>query len=127
MQAGERQLRIAVIGAGMAGILSVIKVREAGYDDVVVYEKADAVGGTWRENTYPGLACDVPSHLYSYSFALSPDWSHRFAPGHEIHGYFERVARDYDVLRYMRFGDEVIACTFAIGRWQISPASGHLE
>ena len=57
---------------------------EAGYDDFTVYEKADRVGGTWRENTYPGLACDVPSHLYSYSFALNPDWSHRFSPGPEI-------------------------------------------
>ena len=57
--------RFAVIGAGMAGILAAIKLREAGFDDVVVYEKADRVGGTWRENTYPGLSCDVPSHFYS--------------------------------------------------------------
>ena len=65
----------------MAGVLSAIKLREAGFTDFTVYEKADGFGGTWRENTYPGLACDVPSHLYSYSFAPNPDWSHPFSPG----------------------------------------------
>jgi len=124
MQARERRLRIAVIGGGMAGILSVIKLREAGYDDVVVYEKADAVGGTWRENTYPGLACDVPSHLYSYSFALTPDWSHRFAPGPEIRAYFERVAKDFDVVPVIRFGEEITQCTFVDGCWHLESASG---
>jgi cation diffusion facilitator CzcD-associated flavoprotein CzcO len=120
-------MRLAVIGAGMAGILSAIKLDEAGLTDFTVYEKADRLGGTWRENTYPGLACDVPSHLYSYSFALTPDWSHRFSPGPEIYGYFERVARDHDVLRYMRFGDEVTDCAFTGGRWQLRTASGHTD
>ena len=90
---GPRNLRFAIIGAGMAGVLSAIKVREAGYDDWVVYEKGDCVGGTWRENTYPGLSCDVPSHIYSYSFEPNPEWTHRFSPGDEIRGYFEGVAR----------------------------------
>ena len=89
----SRPLRFAIIGAGMAGILSAIKLKDAGLTDFTVYEKADRVGGTWRENTYPGLACDVPSHLYSYSFAPTPEWSHRFSPGDEIQGYFEGVAR----------------------------------
>ena len=91
----EREPRFVVIGAGMAGVLSAIKLREAGFSDFVVYEKGDRVGGTWRENTYSGIACDVPSHLYSYSFAPNPDWSHRFSPGAEILEYFERVAREY--------------------------------
>ncbi len=68
----ERSLRVAVIGAGMAGILAAIKLREAGYSDFAVYEKAGQLGGTWRENTYPGLACDVPAHLYTYSFEPNP-------------------------------------------------------
>src|SRR6476469_4200306 len=101
MNDGRRQLRFAVIGAGMAGILATIKLAEAGFTDVTVYEKADRVGGTWRENTYPGLSCDVPSHLYSYSFALTPDWSRRFSPGPEIESYFERVAREHGVLPYV--------------------------
>jgi len=120
-------MRFAVIGAGMAGILSAIKLDQAGLTDFTVYEKGDRVGGTWRENTYPGLACDVPSHLYSYSFALTPEWSHRYSPGPEICGYFDRIARDYDVVRYMRFGEEVTACTYADGRWQLETASGHRD
>jgi cation diffusion facilitator CzcD-associated flavoprotein CzcO len=120
-------MRLAVIGAGMAGILSAIKLDEAGLTDFTVYEKADRLGGTWRENTYPGLACDVPSHLYSYSFALTPEWSHRFSPGPEIYAYFEKVATDHDVVRYMRFGDEVTECTFTDGRWRIRTASGHTD
>jgi len=120
-------MRLAVIGAGMAGILSAIKLDEAGLTDFTVYEKADRLGGTWRENTYPGLACDVPSHLYSYSFALTPEWSHRFSPGPEIYGYFEKVAKDHDVVRYMRFGDEVTECTYDDGRWRLRTASGHTD
>lgn len=117
-------LRFVVIGAGMSGILSVIKLREAGFDDVVVYEKADRLGGTWRENTYPGIACDVPSHLYSYSFALNPDWSHRFSPGAEIQAYFEDVARRYEVVPHIRFGKEITRCAFEGGRWRITASDG---
>ncbi len=125
--AREPALRVAVIGAGMAGILSAIKLTEAGITDFTVYEKADRVGGTWRENTYPGLACDVPSHLYSYSFALSPDWSHRFAPGAEIQAYFERVAAEHGVLERIRFGDGVARCELVDGRWHLTTASGHRD
>src|SRR5207247_7377190 len=111
--------RVAVIGAGMAGVLSAIKLTEAGYADVAVYEKADRVGGTWRENTYPGIACDVPSHLYSYSFSLAPEWSHRFSPGAEIQAYFERIAREHGIERLIRFGEEVTRCEFTNGRWRL--------
>src|SRR5262245_53933432 len=119
-----RELRVAVIGAGMAGILGVIKLREAGYTAVVVYEKADRVGGTWRENTYPGLACDVPSHLYSYSFALTPEWSRAFSPGPEIQRYFEQVAADFDVAPVIRFGEEITRCEWRDGRWRLETATG---
>ncbi|HEY7917186.1 MAG TPA: NAD(P)/FAD-dependent oxidoreductase [Acidimicrobiales bacterium] len=122
---GSRPLRCAVIGAGMAGILSAIKLTEAGLTDFTVYEKNDRVGGTWSENTYPGLSCDVPSHLYSYSFALTPEWSHPFSPGPEIRAYFERVAREHGVLPHVRFGDPVTHCRFADGRWHLTTASGH--
>jgi cation diffusion facilitator CzcD-associated flavoprotein CzcO len=120
-----RNLRFAVIGAGMAGILSAIKLQEAGFDDFTVYEKADRLGGTWRENTYPGIACDVPSHLYSYSFALTPEWSHVFSPGHEIQTYLEGVAREHDVDRRIRFGDEVTSCEYRDGTWRLETAGGH--
>ena len=120
-----RPLRFAVIGAGMAGILGAIKLTEAGYTDFTVYEKADEVGGTWRENTYPGLSCDVPSHLYSYSFALEPDWSHRFSPGPEIRGVLRAGRpRNFGVIPRVRFGEEVIACEFIDGRWHLETATG---
>jgi len=119
-----RDLRFAVIGAGMAGLLSAIKLREAGFTECTLYEKAERVGGTWRENTYPGIACDVPSHLYSYSFEPNPEWSHRFSPGDEIQDYFESVARRHGIDRATRFGDEVTRCEFRDGGWQIETASG---
>ena len=127
MAEGRRALRFAIIGAGMAGILSAIKLREAGETDITVYEKADRLGGTWRENTYPGLSCDVPSHLYSYSFAPNPEWSHRFSPGAEIQAYFEHVAREHGVVDLMRFGDAVDSCAFVDGRWQLRTARGHRD
>lgn len=114
----------AVIGGGMAGILSVIKLREAGFGKITLFEKADQLGGTWRENTYPGVACDVPSHLYSYSFELNPDWSHLFSPGPEIHKYLLNVATKYQVLQHCRLGDEVSQLTFESGKWKVETASG---
>jgi cation diffusion facilitator CzcD-associated flavoprotein CzcO len=122
-----RPLRFAIIGAGMAGILSAVKLTESGFTDFTVYEKGDSFGGTWRENTYPGLACDVPSHLYSYSFALTPDWSHQFSPGPEIRAYFERVAHEHHVDEKTRFGDEVQTCELVDGRWRIATAAGHTD
>ena len=108
----------------MAGILSGIKLQEAGLTDFTIYEKADRFGGTWRENTYPGLACDVPSHLYSYSFAPNPEWSHRFSPGDEIQAYFERVAADHGLAEHARFGEGVVRCEFVDGRWRLETATG---
>lgn len=115
----------AIIGAGMAGILAAIKLTEAGLTDFTIFEKGDRPGGTWRENTYPGLSCDVPSHLYSYSFALTPEWSHRFSPGEEIQAYFERVAEEHGLNSRTRFGDEVTRCEFSQGRWHLDTASGY--
>jgi cation diffusion facilitator CzcD-associated flavoprotein CzcO len=120
-------MRFGIIGAGMAGILSAIKLTEAGFDEVAVYEKGDRVGGTWRENTYPGVACDVPSHLYSYSFDLNPRWSHLFSPGAEIQQYFERVVDEYDVDRMIRYDDEVVRCEWIDGRWELETASGFTD
>lgn len=122
-----RKLRVVVIGAGMAGILSAIKLREAGYTDVQLYEKAERLGGTWRENTYPGVACDVPAHLYTYSFEYNPDWSQQFAPGDEIQRYFERVAHKYAVLPMIRFGAEITHCVFDDGRWRLTLANGERD
>ena len=119
--------RVCVIGAGMAGILTIIKLREAGYTNFVVYEKTDRVGGTWRENTYPGVACDVPAHLYTYSFEPNPDWSQTFAPGPEIQAYFESVARKYDVYPHIHFNETVPYCAFQDGQWHIETSTGRKD
>ena len=120
-------MRFIIIGAGMAGILSAIKLKEAGIDNFAIYEKADRLGGTWRENTYPGIACDVPSHFYSYSFAPNPEWSHRFSPGAEIQAYFEDVAQRYGVDALIRYGKEITRCAFADGRWKVTLADGSTD
>jgi cation diffusion facilitator CzcD-associated flavoprotein CzcO len=123
----ERPLRFVIVGAGMSGILAGIRLHEAGLGDYTIYEKADRLGGTWRENTYPGIACDVPSHLYSYSFEPNPEWSHRFSPGAEIQAYFEGVARRHGVDRRIRFGEEVTRCAFEGGRWRLETKSGRRD
>ena len=120
----RRELRFAIIGAGMSGILSAIRLREAGFEDFTIYEKAERLGGTWRENTYPGVACDVPSHLYCYSFDPNPEWSHPYSPGDEIQAYFEGVAKRRGIARKIRFGDEVVRCAHRDARWQIETANG---
>jgi cation diffusion facilitator CzcD-associated flavoprotein CzcO len=127
MTTGRDDLRFAIIGAGMSGILAAIKLRQAGYRDIVVYEKADRLGGTWRENTYPGLSCDVPSHFYSYSFALNPEWSHRYAPGAEILAYFEDVATRHGVEPLIHYGKEVTCLSFESGRWRIAATDGSID
>lgn len=119
-----KQLRFAVIGAGISGVLAVIKLREAGFRDIVVFEKAHRLGGTWQANTYPGIACDVPSHVYSYSFAPNPDWNQKFSEGSEILDYLERVARDHEVVPHIRFNVEVQRLEFVDGRWTITTSTG---
>jgi cation diffusion facilitator CzcD-associated flavoprotein CzcO len=122
-----RTPRIAIIGAGMSGIAAVVKLRRAGYDDLTIFEKADRIGGTWRENTYPGLSCDVPSHWYSFTFEPNPDWSHRFSYGPEIQAYMERTARRHDVLRVVRFNTEVVALDWCAPGWRLTTGDGGSE
>lgn len=120
------RLRVAVIGAGMAGILAAIRLGEDDID-VEIFEKADRVGGTWRDNTYPGLACDVPAHVYTYAFARNPSWSSFYAPGPEIQDYFQSVADRYGVTDRTRFGDEVTELRYGDGGWDLRTASGHAD
>ena len=120
----NQALRFVVLGAGMAGILAGIRLREAGYRQVTILEKAAKIGGTWRENRYPGLYCDVPAHAYTYSFAPNPDWSSYLAPGAEVQRYFEDVARRYRLHEIIRFGEEVATCSFADRHWSVTTQSG---
>src|ERR1700748_1052865 len=120
----RRHLPSATIGAGMAGITAGLKLNEDGDTDYTIYEKGDSVGGTWRENRYPGLTCDVPSHVYTYTFAPNPDWSRFFAAGPEIKGYFQRIADDYGVSAHMTFNAEVVSCRYQDGRWHLETVNG---
>ena len=101
-----------MVGAGFSGIGVTVRLKQAGLDDLVVYERSTSVGGVWRDNTYPGAACDVPSHLYSFSFAPEGRWSNRFAQQHEIVAYLERVAVEFDVVRHVRFSSEVESAVY---------------
>ncbi|HEY2877115.1 NAD(P)/FAD-dependent oxidoreductase, partial [Nocardioides sp.] len=96
-----------IVGAGFAGICAAIKLTEDGESDLVVIEKADDIGGTWRDNTYPGACCDVPSQLYSYSFARNPEWSSSYSPQPEIQSYLQRVASEYGVTDKVVFHTEL--------------------
>ncbi len=121
-----REVRVAIIGAGFGGIGAAIKLREAGVDDFVLLERSSALGGTWRANTYPGCACDVPSHLYSYSFALNPEWSRFFAPQQEILAYLERVSDEAGITERIAFDTEVMEAHWdeAARRWRIETTAG---
>jgi cation diffusion facilitator CzcD-associated flavoprotein CzcO len=114
--------RVAIIGTGIGGLGMAIRLVQMGVDDVTLFEKADALGGTWRDNTYPGSGCDVPSHLYSLSFAPNPDWSRKFPEQSEILDHLERIADDFDVRRRIRFSTEVTAATFDedTGTWTLA-------
>jgi cation diffusion facilitator CzcD-associated flavoprotein CzcO len=97
-----------------------IQLRQAGIDTFTIFEKSDGVGGTWRDNTYPGAACDVPSHLYSFSFAPKVDWTRKYSPQPEILGYFESLVDDFDLGPHLRTGHEVTALVWQRDHWDVS-------
>ena len=120
--------RVAVIGTGFGGLGAAVRLRRAGVTDVVLLERADAVGGTWRDNTYPGCACDVPSHLYSFSFAPNPDWPRSFSGQPHIRAYLEQVTDTFDLRPHIRFNAEVLALRWDPERlrWHIRTRRGDL-
>lgn len=120
------ELEVLIVGAGFGGIGAAIKLLESGEDRILILEKADEVGGTWRENTYPGCACDVQSHLYSYSFAGKADWTKRFAPWDEIQSYIVDCTEKYGLRRYIAHGEEVLSAEYdeALARWTVKTRSG---
>ncbi|GAB2564046.1 flavin-containing monooxygenase [Nocardia heshunensis] len=117
---------IVIIGTGFGGIGMALELRRAGIDDFVILERGDDVGGVWRENTYPGAECDVPSPLYSFSFEPNPSWSKRCAPQAEIQRYLRGLTEKYGLLDRIRFGSEVTAAEFddATGQWTVRIADG---
>jgi cation diffusion facilitator CzcD-associated flavoprotein CzcO len=119
---------IVIAGAGFAGIGMGIALKKAGYHDFVILEKENDLGGAWRDNTYPGCACDVPAPLYSYSFELNPSWSRLYAPQQEIWDYLRRCAAKYGVDRHIRYRTPVERMDWddEARRWQIAAGSGYV-
>ena len=115
-----------IIGAGFSGLGAAITLQKDGYTDFLVVERGNNVGGTWRVNTYPGAACDVPSHLYSYSFAPNRGWTRSYSKQPEIEAYIQRVARQHQVLDRHRFGCEVHEVRWHAreARWHVSTSAG---
>ena len=121
----RRQLSVGVVGAGFGGVGMGIKLRRAGIENFTIFERGESVGGVWRANTYPGAACDVPSHLYSFAFAPGRKWSRRYAPQPEILSYLEDCVEDFRLGPHLRFGTEAKRATFdPDGRWTLETADG---
>jgi cation diffusion facilitator CzcD-associated flavoprotein CzcO len=116
--------RFVVVGTGFAGIGMAVRLKQAGYHDFVVLERAQDVGGTWRDNTYPGCRCDVPSQLYSFSFAPNPDWSSTFSPQPEIEAYLRKVTDGFAVRPHIRFGHSVESAHWEGDHWSIHTSQG---
>jgi cation diffusion facilitator CzcD-associated flavoprotein CzcO len=124
---GDRpSLSVGIVGAGFGGVGMAIKLKGQGYDEITVFERGDSVGGVWRANTYPGAACDVPSHLYSFSFAPGHNWSRRYAPQDEILAYLRDVSSKFGVDPHLRLNTEVTEASFdpVTGRWTVTTGDG---
>src|SRR5258708_8755153 len=120
---------VAIVGSGFAGLAMAAELKRSGVEDFLVLERSRDVGGTWRDNSYPGCACDVPSHLYSFSFAPNPDWSSTFSPQPEIQAYLRRVAEREGLLEHVFFGHELESASWdeASGLWQLQTSGGGLR
>jgi cation diffusion facilitator CzcD-associated flavoprotein CzcO len=116
---------IVIIGAGFAGIGTAIQLEKAGIRSYTIFERASEIGGTWRDNTYPGAACDVPSHAYSLSFEPKADWSRKFAPAEEIQGYLLDLVEKWRLRPHMRFDTEIVDARFDedSGTWTLTTSS----
>ena len=123
-----KSINTIIIGSGFAGIGMAVALKKAGLGEFLILEKRHDVGGVWRDNTYPGAACDVPSHLYSFSFEPNPNWSRVFAPQAEIHEYLKHCAEKYGLLPFMRFGCEVAKAQYNedLALWAVSLATGEI-
>lgn len=126
LRIGGWRPRVAVIGAGFSGVLAGIELRRLGLNTFKIFEKASAIGGTWRDNRYPGVACDVPSHLYRYSFESNPDWTHRYSDGAQICRYIERTARKYRIDRHVQFNTEIASAAWTGSEWRMETTAGEV-
>lgn len=121
-----KRVKVAIVGTGFSGLGMAIKLKKNGIDDFVIFERAGDVGGTWRDNIYPGCQCDVPSSLYSFSFALNPGWSRTYPPQQEIWDYLRDCTRRYDIEPHIRFNHEVLTASWDESEnvWTIETSAG---
>ena len=126
---GEPPLPIAILGAGFAGIGTAIRLKQAGIESFTIFERAGEIGGTWRDNTYPGAACDVPSHVYSLSFEPNPGWTRKFSASSEIQAYLLRLVEKWQLRAKLRLRTEIVEARFdeARGVWSLTTAAGELH
>jgi cation diffusion facilitator CzcD-associated flavoprotein CzcO len=127
-EAHIRHVRVAILGTGFSGLGMAIRLKQNGHEDFVVLEQAADIGGTWRDNTYPGCACDIPSHLYSFSFALNPRWSRTYSPQGEIWDYLRHCAEHFGILPHIRWNCELQEASWneVDQRWHITTTQGQL-
>src|SRR3954465_12838732 len=118
---------VAIVGAGFGGLGLAIEMKRHGLTDFVVIERSGDVGGTWNSNTYPGAQCDIPSNLYSWSFALKPDWSRAYPERDEIHGYFRDCVEHFDVGDHIHLHTEMLDAEWTGEGWSIETSKGPLE
>ena len=125
-QTTQASPRIAIIGTGFGGIGLAIRLKKAGFSNFILFEKAGDVGGVWRDNTYPGAACDVPSHLYSFSFEQDLGWLNRYGKAAEIHQYLRHCTDKYDLRPHILFNTEITAASFddTTGLWTLQTSQG---
>src|SRR5438876_11874 len=127
-EAAVRHVRVVILGTGFSGLGMAIRLKQHGEEDFVVLEQAVDIGGTWRDNTYPGCACDIPSHLYSFSFALNPHWSRAYSPQHEIRTYLRHCARRFGIIPHIQWNTELLDASWNDDdrRWHITTSQGQL-
>jgi cation diffusion facilitator CzcD-associated flavoprotein CzcO len=127
-EARVRHVRVAILGTGFSGLGMAIRLKQRGQEDFVVIERAADIGGTWRDNTYPGCACDIPSHLYSFSFALNPHWSRAYSPWYEIRDYLRNCAKRFGILPHIRWNSELLNASWNEDDqcWYITTTQGQI-
>jgi len=127
-QANKHHVHTIILGTGFSGLGMAIRLKQHGYENFLVLEQASDIGGTWRDNTYPGCACDIPSHLYSFSFALNPDWSRSYSPQREICDYLRRCAKQFGIMPHIRWNTKLLEASWhdADQCWHINTTQGQL-
>jgi cation diffusion facilitator CzcD-associated flavoprotein CzcO len=128
IQTSKHHIHTIILGTGFSGLGMAIRLKQQGYENFVVLEQASDIGGTWRDNTYPGCACDIPSHLYSFSFALNPNWSRAYSPQREIWDYLRRCAKQYGIIPHIRWNTRLLEASWNESDqcWHINTNQGKL-